>query len=1031
MKKKLHVLILEDLPSDAELAKRELRSALKDFTAKVVDTEKGFTQALKNFNPDLIISDYKLPGFDGLSALKIKHKKTPFTPFIIMTGSMNEDTAVECMKAGADDYVIKEQIKRLGPAVVNAINKKKAEKEQHLAEEKFRIIFESAPDAYYLNDLKGNFIDGNKAAENLMGYKKEELIGKNFLKLKLIPKQQIAKITFLMAKNFRGQSTGPDEITLVKKDGTRVDVEIATHPVTIEGKTLVLGIARDITERKRAEETIRESEASFSDIFETVSEGIAYSKSTGNLISANKSLEKILEIPLEKIIGKNILTLTKNLLSAKNARNVIPLIKNLLQGKNIKPFQVEYKNKVLEITTAVNKKTKRITGVIRDITDRYRAEYKNKMLLHDLEERMKELRCMYNVMESVQKNDTIEGIFTDIVKFIPPSWQYPDITRCKIRFDNKEYTSQPFNETRWKLSSDIIIKGEIKGSVEVYYLKEQPKLDEGPFIKEEKNLIDGIAGNISQAIERRQTEKSMQESEEKYRTLTENIAIGIFRSTPGLDGIFLEVNPAMVNIFGYDNKEELMKVNHSSLYQYPKDSKAFNQKLLKTGVLKNEILRFKKKDGTPFYGSMTINIFRDEKKEIIYYDGILEDITEHVNSEEARKKFNERIIRMNKALQKAKEEAEESNRLKSIFLTNMSHELRTPLNAIIGFSDLLSSDLPDEDIDNYSKTILSQGEHLLNIIESMFELSLLQAGETKVSQSKFDINNFIKDIQSVALQQRKKLNKTHIELRTKTDKVYDKITLNTDLTKLKQIMFNLLNNAFKYTNEGYVEYGYTANDNELTLFVKDSGIGIPEEDQKTIFQPFRQIGDVMKAETEGVGLGLSICHELSRLLDAEISLDSESGKGSTFYLKMNDIIAEKKPKDKTKTISQAEEKDLRGKTILVAEDDFSNYFLAEKILKNLNANVLHAANGRQAIDMVGEAKKTDLILMDIRMPDINGTVAMKKIKENYPDIPVVAVTAYAMPGDRQKFIKEGFDDYISKPFKKNELIDLITKFIKG
>ena len=303
MEKELHILILEDLPSDAELAQNELRSVLKNYMVKVVDTEKGFVQALATFKPDLIISDYQLPSFDGLSALKITQDKSPFTPFVILTGSMNEDTAVECIKAGADDYVIKEHIKRLGPAVLNAMENKKVELERKQAEEELKdseehlkILFDYAPDAYYISDLKGNFIDGNKAAERVIGYKKEELIGKNFLKLKLLSLTDIPTAAKLLAKNLRRLPTGPNEFVLNRKDNSKVTVEISTYPVKIKGRTFVLGIARDITERKRVEEALKESEAKYRAVLE---------QSADNIFLVDLETKKILEsnISLRNLLG--------------------------------------------------------------------------------------------------------------------------------------------------------------------------------------------------------------------------------------------------------------------------------------------------------------------------------------------------------------------------------------------------------------------------------------------------------------------------------------------------------------------------------------------------------------------------------------------------------------------------------------------------------------------------------------------------------------------------------------------------------
>jgi PAS domain S-box-containing protein len=306
MEKELHILILEDLPSDAELAQKELKTVLKNYTVKVVDTEEGFVQALATFKPDLIISDYQLPSFDGLSALKITQDKSPFTPFVILTGSMNEDTAVECMKAGADDYVIKEHIKSLGPAVLNAMENKKIELERKQTEEKLKdseehlkILFDYAPDAYYISDLKGKFIDGNIAAERLLGYKKEELIGKNFLKLKLLSLTDIPKAAKLLAKNLRRLPTGPNEFVLNRKDNSKVTVEISTYPVKIKGRTLVLGIARDITERKQAEEEVRESEEKYRAVLE---------QSADNIFLVDLETKKILEsnVSLRNLLGYSV-----------------------------------------------------------------------------------------------------------------------------------------------------------------------------------------------------------------------------------------------------------------------------------------------------------------------------------------------------------------------------------------------------------------------------------------------------------------------------------------------------------------------------------------------------------------------------------------------------------------------------------------------------------------------------------------------------------------------------------------------------
>lgn len=264
--KKIRILILEDNPDDAKLMERELQKAKIEFSSQRADTKKGYLKSLSELKPDIILADYCLPSFDGLEALKIAQKKCPDVPFIFVSGIMEEDYAIETLKIGATDYVLKRRLSRLGPSVRRALSefeeriaRNQAEEELKSSEERLKILFEFAPDAYYLNDLKGTFVDGNRMAEELTGYAREGLIGKSFLKLKLLPPHQIPKAAALLAKNALGKGTGPDEFTLRRKDGSQVEVEIRTYPVKIKNKTLVLGIARDITERKRAEEELRQS----------------------------------------------------------------------------------------------------------------------------------------------------------------------------------------------------------------------------------------------------------------------------------------------------------------------------------------------------------------------------------------------------------------------------------------------------------------------------------------------------------------------------------------------------------------------------------------------------------------------------------------------------------------------------------------------------------------------------------------------------------------------------------------------------
>ena len=272
MGKELKILILEDMPTDAELMEHELRKAGIAFSSRVVETRRGFIKELKNFEPDLILGDYKLPSFDGLSALKIAKEKCPHIPFVLVSDTGGEELGLEALRMGASDYVLKYKLFKLPQVVRRALKEAEdyakrieAEGELKRSEERLKIIFQFAPDALYLNDIKGNFVDGNKAAEELTGYKREELIGKNFLRIKLLSSDQIPKEAALLAKNALRKATGPDEFILQRKDGTHISVEIRTFPVKIENQIIVLCSARDITERKKAEEELRRSQESLAE----------------------------------------------------------------------------------------------------------------------------------------------------------------------------------------------------------------------------------------------------------------------------------------------------------------------------------------------------------------------------------------------------------------------------------------------------------------------------------------------------------------------------------------------------------------------------------------------------------------------------------------------------------------------------------------------------------------------------------------------------------------------------------------------
>jgi len=309
MEKEFRILILEDLPSDAELAQKELKKFLKTFVVKVVDTEKGFIQALEKFKPDLIISDYHLPAFDGLSALRITREKSSLIPFIIFTGSINEETAVECIQAGADDYVIKESIIRLAPAVLGAMEKKKTERERLNAiqalresEVKYRNLFTQIADPVFVFAKRDHcFLDCNQSALDRYGYTLEEL--RDMTPYQLHHSEEQAEVDQRIDDEF---DTSLHRYTHLTKGGEDIQVEISTTPIEYEGQEAWISIARDITERLQAEEALRKSEENYRGLFENALVGVGISNASGKVIATNKTMSKMTGYSLEEFSGVNI-----------------------------------------------------------------------------------------------------------------------------------------------------------------------------------------------------------------------------------------------------------------------------------------------------------------------------------------------------------------------------------------------------------------------------------------------------------------------------------------------------------------------------------------------------------------------------------------------------------------------------------------------------------------------------------------------------------------------------------------------------
>ena len=360
--------------------------------------------------------------------------------------------------------------------------------------------------------------------------------------------------------------------------------------------------------------------------------------------------------------------------------------------------------------------------------------------------------------------------------------------------------------------------------------------------------------------------------------------------------------------------------------------------------------------------------------------------------------------------------AQESEKLKSAFLANMSHEIRTPMNAIIGSSEILKNLVTDKKQKQFLNIISNSGEHLLNLINNIVDISKIQAEGITLSFSYFDVNLVIKEVI------------TELQVLKQNVKIKDKaptkeLIINADKTRITQIFINLLNNAIKFTEEGSITVGYKLNKEKIVFFVKDTGIGIPKDEINKIFIKFTQANNTKNKINEGSGLGLTITKSIVESHNGEIWVESILNVGSSFFFSLpNSCITNKINIENSTNIKS--ELNFSNKKILITEDKEDNYLLLKEILKNKNT-LIRAVNGFEAISLY-KSEKPDLILMDIQMPECNGFEATREIRKLDNNIPIIAQTAFSIIEPEQNLISKGFTSYIAKPINKSELFNILN-----
>ncbi len=524
----------------------------------------------------------------------------------------------------------------------------------------------------------------------------------------------------------------------------------------------------------------------------------------------------------------------------------------------------------------------------------------------------------------------------------------------------------------------------------------------------------------NEIIERKVILRALAENETKLRSVF-NAAIDVSFIIVDLSKSFIirSFSPGSEKMFGYKASEiigqplEILHLpNHTNVMA------SIQKDLTRLGVSRKEEIMLCRKSGELFPAILTVHPLRDDDGKVVGALSVSFDITE------LKLVQNEYI--------KAKEKAEESDRLKTAFLQNMSHEIRTPMNAIIGFSDLLPDYFGDEEkLIKYANIIKERSADLLEIISGILDIAKIESGQLPVNQEKLEMNDLFNYLETLFNDYQKQNNNINLEFKLKVTQNIKMMDVIVDQAKLKQILFNLIGNANKFTRSGKIEVGCNLYEpNIFTFYVSDTGIGIPKEKHVEIFSRFMQASHDTARFYGGTGLGLSIVQGLLNLMGGKIWLESETGRGRTFFFTIpftsigQQLQQISEVKETLKPVGYP-----RLNILIVEDDEFNAEYLFE-ILADTNNNVVKTRYGRKAVEICHQ-QEIDLVLMDIRLPDITGYEAISQIKKLKPETKIFVQTAYATAEDKQKAMDAGCDEYLSKPIRRDWLLARIKHHLNG
>ena len=922
--------------------------------------------------------------------------------------------------------------------LVKVLKKRKSEKALQKSEEQLREAQSVARIGSWELDIINNDLSWSKEVYNILDLDHNEHQASYDLFLGRVHPEDRKLVNNSYANSLKTKT--PYNIThrLITSNGElRYINERCKTFYNSKGKAVrSLGTVQDVTEQIIANKKLQKSEQRFKALFEAANDAIFIMKDD-KFIDCNKKTLEIFRCKKSQIINKSPVQFSpeKQADNSNSTESALKKINATLKGK---PQVFEWIHKKLDgelfdAEVSLNKididNDIYIQAIVRDITERKKAEEQIQILNENLEQKVKERT--HELEQSEQK-------FRDIAELLPQAIFETDL-QGKITYTNKygyKLTGYSLKDLKKGISiyqavdpteREMLkrnIQQKLKGrstSPNEYNLitkkatKKPILIYSSPIIRNEK--IEGLRGILVDISTRKKYEEELKKLSQAIEQSPASVVI------TNLDGEIIYVNSSFTKISGYRKSEaigknpRILKTEHFSKSYYKELWDTILNGKKWTGEFKN-----KKKNGEIYWEYASISPIVNDQNEIISFVAVKEDITE-------RKKIEQELIL-------AKEAAESATKAKTRFLANMSHEIRTPMNAVLGFTELLLTLVKDEQQKGYLRALHSSGNTLLSIINDILDLSKVEAGKLELNYDFVETQSFFNDLYHIfSLKAQNK----GLEFVIKINKNVPQNIFIDDL-RLRQSLINIINNSIKFTNKGFIKVTVKTsqiivkkdkNLANLTIIVEDSGIGISKENQSKIFKSFAQESGQTTRKFGGTGLGLAITNNLIKLMKGTISVDSILNKGSAFTIYIPNVqVSNKTLEIENNFHYNIQNIEFSPSTVLVVDDIENNRRFLTEALRQLDLKVHAAENGEIALLLI-EKVKPNLIITDIRMPIMNGFDLLEEIRKNvnYKDLPVVATSASVLFDDsmRQKLAK--FNGFLSKPVLTSKLIPLLTEFL--